>query len=265
MSIVFSTCWYALKAKFPETTYKQWIDNMLSSVVQYKLVLYTDSTSFSYFSRNYGNNPNIKIVVKPFENFYNYKHREFWIRNHDRNNLLKDKVGWEVNMLWSEKVHFVEETKNSNYFPKADYYGWIDIGYFRCRPYYKDVSREQLREFPNPKKIRELNPAKIHYGLINTNMVYIEELIALIRQGKNIPANQTSIGGGFFIGHERKIEEWKNRYTETMEMFITENRLIKDDQIILAQSIFTNLDFFELHVETQEKTDPWFLFSRKLL
>lgn len=45
------------------------------------------------------NNPNFKVVVKPLTQFYNYKYKDFWIQNHEKNILLKDKSRWKLNML----------------------------------------------------------------------------------------------------------------------------------------------------------------------
>jgi len=43
--ITFSTCWYLFKAKFDVSTYLHWIDNMLSNVNTYNLVVYCDVQS----------------------------------------------------------------------------------------------------------------------------------------------------------------------------------------------------------------------------
>ena len=42
INITFSTCWYNFKAKFPSQVYLEWIDNMLTNVNNYYLVIYTD-------------------------------------------------------------------------------------------------------------------------------------------------------------------------------------------------------------------------------
>jgi hypothetical protein len=269
MSVVFSTCWYSLKAKFPESTYKSWMDNMLSSVNHHHLVLYTDKHNYPFFFSKYGHNQNIKIIVKPIEEFYNYRHRDFWNNNHLKNPLLNTKINWELNMLWCEKVHFVHQTYISQYFPKCDYYGWIDIGYFRCRPQL-DVPREQLHRFPNPQKISQLNPDKIHYALVNNDMNYIQYLFQTVQAGQPLPQNQISIAGGFFIGHKHKIEWWKDVFTQKLEQYIAQGSVVKDDQIIIVDCVLN--DFiqhsgnFDLHQTSSEMTtDPWFLFSHTLL
>jgi hypothetical protein len=266
MSIVFSTCWYSLKAKFPESIYLEWMDNMLSQVHRYYLVLYIDEQHYSFFFSKYGSNPNIKIVIKPLEQFYNYRHKEFWIENHRNNPLLNQKINWELNMLWSEKVHFVNETRLSHYFPETDYYGWIDIGYFRCRTQL-DIQREAIQNFPNPEKVRRLNPNKIHYALVHSQ--YFQQLMEIIKQKRPIPQNQISIGGGCFIGHKDKIEWWKTTFQNKLESYITVGQVVKDDQIIIVDCVFNDIlnegcANFDLHQETNPSYDPWFLFSRSL-
>ncbi len=52
-NITFSTCWYNFKAKFPSTTYQQWINNMLSNVNNYFLIIYTDEEGYSFFRKIY--------------------------------------------------------------------------------------------------------------------------------------------------------------------------------------------------------------------
>jgi hypothetical protein len=45
INITFSTCWYNFKAKFDNNTYFQWLDNMLSNVIEYNLIIYSDEAS----------------------------------------------------------------------------------------------------------------------------------------------------------------------------------------------------------------------------
>lgn len=240
---------------------------MLSQVHRYYLVLYTDEQHYSYFFAKYGTNPNIKIIVKLLEQFYNYRHKDFWIENHRNNPLLNQKINWELNMLWSEKVHFVNETRLARYFPETDYYGWIDIGYFRCRPHI-DIPREALREFPNPEKIRALNSNKIHYALVHSNSHYLQQLIQIVKERQPIPQNQVSIGGGCFIGHRDKIDWWKTTFQEKLESYIATSQVVKDDQIIIADCVFNDHleggNHFDLHQESNPSYDHWFLFSRSL-
>ena len=75
MSITFSSCFYIIKSKFDPKIYIEWMTYFISIVNNFNLVIYSDENSFKYI--NTQNNPKIKIIIKPFEAFYNYK----YIRN----------------------------------------------------------------------------------------------------------------------------------------------------------------------------------------
>lgn len=266
--ITFSTCWYTLKAKFDVQIYKSWINNMLSNVNNYYLVVYTDNNGKN-FIEPYLSNPNIKMVIKPINKFYNWKYKEFWERNHVNNYLLNRHTDWQVNMLWSEKTAFVKETAQNNYF-STELFGWCDIGYFRNRGN-KDLSTSQLTNWPSHEKLKALNPDKIHYACINNNNTEIAYFMhwATIKDSnglpvKPIPPNQTSIAGGFFILHKSKVDEWQEEYDNKLQLYFANKYLVKDDQIILADLIFSDMQRFSLHKERFNNFDNWFLFQRVL-
>jgi hypothetical protein len=63
------------------------------------------------------------------------------------------------------------------------------------------------------------------------------------------------------------IEWWKNTYQTKLEQYIIESRVVKDDQIIIVDCVFSEatLENFELHQQITETVDPWFVFSVSLL
>jgi hypothetical protein len=275
VGITFSTCWYNFKAKFDFATYAQWIRNMLSNVRCYNLVIYTDEAGLASFNfDSYAAvNPRIRVVVKPFETFRNYALKDVWIANHDKNTLLKDRVDWRVNALWSEKVHFVRETVAQKYFD-TEYYGWCDIGYFRGRAT-QDLPMAQLRGWPNPAKIAALNPHKIYYACVNNNWAQIETCIKAVNQGTN-PANPANtmldprmnfIAGGFFMLHKTKTEWWAVTYDAKLHRHLSDGRVVKDDQQIITDCVFSKDMQSHFHICREEggKYDVWFLFQRALL
>jgi len=151
MSITFSSCFYIIKSKFEPSQYVEWMNNFISIVNNFNLVIYTDQNSIKYIKTN--ENPRIKVVIKSIEDFYNYKYKDFWIENHKKNLLLNDKSCWELNMLWAEKIPFVKQTIQRKYFD-TEFYGWCDIGYFRNRIHdYIDTNTSQLINWPNKDKI----------------------------------------------------------------------------------------------------------------
>ena len=44
---------------------------------------YTDENTLKYIDAK--SKPNIKVIIKPIEQFYNYKYKQHWIENHKKN------------------------------------------------------------------------------------------------------------------------------------------------------------------------------------
>jgi len=265
-NITFSTCWYLLHAKFDANVYSKWIDNMISCVNNYYLVIYTDDRSLSFLKERFSKhleNPNIKTIIKPMESFYNYKYKEYWIRNHANNPYLNTRTEWKLHMLWAEKTHFVNETANNKYYD-TEFYGWCDIGYFRDFP---------IPGFPSNDKIIALDKTKIYYAIVNNNSEYMNALFRIIQEKNEvglpkmeIPPHQLSVAAGFFISHKTKIEWWKNTFDSKLQLYFKHNHLVKDDQIIVIDCIFSDMKHFSLIKEMI--SDPikiWFLFQRYLM
>jgi hypothetical protein len=130
------------------------MNNFISIVNNFNLVIYTDENSSKYIDTK--ENPKIKIIIKPIEEFYNYKYKDFWVENHKKNFSLNEKSCWELNMLWSEKISFVKETIERRYFD-TNFYGWCDIGYFRNRlGEYTDTNTKLLSNWANKEQINKL-------------------------------------------------------------------------------------------------------------
>lgn len=263
--IVFSTCWYIFKNKFNNNIYQNWIDNLLTNVNNFKLVIYTNKSSI-FMLEKFINNPNIKIIIFEIQEFYNYKYKDFWISNHNKNIYLNNKIDWSVNMLWNEKISFVKKSFDEQYF-QGEWYGWMDIGYFRNR----ENDLKITHNWPNHTTIKNFNKEKIYYANVNNNKDYINYLFKIINNRDEnglskiiIPNNQISIAGGFFLIHIDKIIWYHNLYDEKLKLYIKNRRLVKDDQIIVADNVFSNIKHFNLFYENL-KYDNWFLFQRVLM
>jgi hypothetical protein len=82
---------------------------------------------------------------------------------------------------------------------------------------------------------------------------------------QQLPPNLNIIGGGFFIIDESMIEWWKNTYDTKLKLYFDNGYLVKDDQTIITDCIFSNMSMFSIHTEENNKYDRWFLFQRLLL
>jgi len=266
MSITFSSCFYIIKSKFDPSVYVSWMNNLISIVNHFNLVIYTDENGVKYI--NTKGNPKIRVIVKPLEQFHNYKYKEFWIKNHHKNALLNGNTSWELNMLWSEKIWFVKETIERQYF-ETDFYGWTDIGYFRNRR--DDIHTSKLLNWCNNHSVIQNNSNKICYACINNDDNYVNYLYKLVNNKnsaglpiKEIPSDQQSISGGFFFLHKDKIDWFTNTYDTKLQLYFNHNYLVKDDQIILADCVFSNPEKFTLFREKLINLDNWFMFQRVL-
>lgn len=263
MTITLSTCWYIFKAKFDPSIYQGWIHNMLSNVNNYHLVVYCDTTSYPYIEP-YLSNRRIIAVIRPIESFSTYALKDQWIENHKQNHLLNDRVDWRVNMLWSEKLALVRDTIRNRHF-ESDYYGYCDIGYFRGRS--NDTPTTALKNWPS--NLESIDRSKIYYACVNNNSNYIMMLYHMIKD-KNpdglphfaIPDHQISIAGGFFLGTAENLEWWHDTYYTLLKRYFDYGRLVKDDQIIVADGVFTHMGRFHLCQESDPLYDNWFLFQR---
>ena len=261
-NITFSTAWYVLSAKFPPTTYQKWINNMISCVNNYNLVIYTDASGLQHlksFASEYLKNPNIMIKIKKMEDFYNYRYQDNWISNHSKNIYLNQRTEWKLHMLWAEKVHFVKETIDNKYFD-TEYYGWCDIGYFRDGP---------ITEFPSNRKLEALNKDKIYYACVNNDDGQMHQIMRNIMQKNSlglpeipIEPNQISVAGGFFIMFKKNIDWWKNTFDIKLQLYFNNQYLVKDDQMIIINCITENMAKFQLIKENSPNN--WFLFQRYL-
>ena len=215
------------------------------------------------------------IVIKPIEEFYNYKYKDNWIENHKINSEINEKADWQVNMLWSEKIHFVANTIENEFFSyicnessETVWYGWCDIGYFRNGEY--DMKFDQLQMWPNDEKLDELDVSKIHYACVGDHWK-IGNIIERIKN-KNVfglpieplPPNQVSIGGGFFLLTVENIGWWKQTFDETLVRYFENEYLVKDDQMIIADCVYSNEDRFKIWKEDVWYYDKWFMFQRIL-
>ena len=280
--ITFCTAWYDLGAKFEKEQYYIWAENLLYNVRNFNLIVYVeDKINKELIEKLAKKNPHVYIVILPFKDLPLYKNSaSLFEKNHEINYELNRRVSWKLILLWCSKQYLVERTEteiiNKNpLYPKktSEYYGWLDIGYFRSRNEKNgELLPEQIQYFPNVQKIKQLDKDKIHYALVNPQIIELLKQYVYNRNEEGlpkipIPYNQISIAGGFFIlsgGGPSKI--WREQFETHLFKYIKEGYVVKDDQYIIIDLILLNPMVFKLWVETPNKNiDSWFLFQRLLM
>ena len=271
MNITFVTSWYNLKSKFDVNIYRQWMGNFLMNVNNFNLVIYTNKDSYYVFESLVENNSRIKVIMKEWDEFYGYKWKDNWIINHTKNNSLNHNsrfnTDWKLNMLWSEKINFIKETKDNKLFD-SDWYGWCDIGYFRGG---NNLTHNEIKNWPSIDKINSLDKDKIYYGRPGCKNDLNNLFKVIMNKNKDnmptipISAGQISIAGGFFLSHKDKIDWWEITYYSRLNDYFTYNYLVKDDQMVIIDCILNNITKFILIEEDNPIKDKWFVFQSFLL
>jgi len=281
-SITFTTAWYDLGAKFAKEQYYVWAENLLQNVRKFNLIVYVeDMENAVLIARMSQMNPRIYIIIHPFNDLpLCGQYEKQFIENHTRNVELKGRVSWRLVLLWCSKQYLVELTETrikegDTQYPSfaTDYYGWMDIGYFRNRPgKMGELGPAGIQEYPNLDKLRNLSKNKIHYALVNPSIMTTLSKYALNRGDNNlpiipIPANQISIAGGFFIlGGGGVAKVWREQFETHIAKYFAGNATIKDDQYVIIDLILMNPKVFELWMEApRHNIDSWFLFQRLLV
>ena len=234
--------------------------NFLMNVNNFNLVIYTNKESYYVFESLVENNSRIKVIMKEWDEFYGYKWKDNWINNHTKNNSLNHNsrfnTDWKLNMLWNEKISFVNKTINDNYF-NTEWFGWCDIGYFR------NMTSEV---WPYNAKINNLDKSKIYYGKVgNSNELNCISKMVLNKNELNLPKEQlppgqVTIGGGFFLIHKKNINWWYNTFYNRLNDYFINNYLVKDDQFIIVDCVVHNLKKFKLIQHEANNDGRWFPF-----
>lgn len=270
--ITFVSCFYIVKSKFPLEKYEKWINYLLPNIKIFNLIIFCDKKTSVFLEKLLPKTQNIKLIILEVENLYNYKYKTYWEINHNNNHCLnnnKHKTSWKLNMLWSEKISFVKNAYENKYFPETEWYGWMDIGYFRPKSS-GILSPKNIQLWPNKEKILSLNTSKIYYGIVNNEaeMDKIKKII-LMKNNKGLPKNpispyQISVSGGFFLIYKAQIKWWHDTYDDKLKLYFENAYLVKDDQMIIIDCIYNNFHKFELQ-RTQSNLNRWFMFQRLLL
>jgi hypothetical protein len=290
INITFSSCLYLVKNRHGYEKHLNWFREFIRVVNRFYLVIYTGENEYPWIcdeirKLDEATQRKIKVILKPFSEFHNYKYERFWMENNARPGCkLAQIADWRLNMLWCEKTHFVRETIENRYFD-TEYYGWCDVGYFRDTLSPGSAYRERIREhWPNPDKINRLHKDKVYYGCnispSNLHKCYtyyaqhfqntakIDAVTGIPRE--SYPPRAHMLSGGFYITGREKALWWCCRFQEILELYITNNVVIQDDQHIIAHCVFTNggtttTDFCIIKVNETNEDALWFLFRDVLL
>lgn len=295
INITLTSCLYQLKNRHGKTLHLDWFRYFIQIVNRFYLVIYTSENEYHIMNDEIQRLPEetqrkIKVILKPYTEFYNYKYEKYWISNNNNPACdLHNVSDWRLNMVWCEKVHFVRRTIEEKYFD-TEYYGWCDIGYFRDTisghsPFSITYSNKIRDGWPNSNKINRLHKNKVYYGLnlepdiirVGYNYHIRHFSPSNIDNNTGIPKDRYIhdahiISGGFYIAGREKALWWCSRFQEILERYITNNVVVQNEQHIIAHCVFmsenanqNNKDFCILKVNETHPDKLWFLFRDFLM
>ena len=187
-------------------------------------------------------------IEKDMKDFYSFKH---FYKQFNESFIIdseKKKHNVFLYLIWAEKIKFLEEVVDNNYFNTKCFY-WIDIGYFR----YSSNSKYVLN-WPSSKKCIE-DPRVTFNSL---RKFYNKEIISYKRLNykffkKFIKKN--NVGGGMFGGQKEYIKKFYKLYFNVLKIFSKKKFFIGKDQNIFAYIAFTHPEVVKLVY-----SNNWFYF-----
>ena len=215
-NVTLVTALYLIKSKHSIKEYINWIEPLLK--LNTSLVFFTHKSLIDIVKEMRPENLHYKtkFIVLEMEDFYSYKNfgKEF-------NETYKKELCTTVlltpslYLVWAEKVGFLKEAINHNYFNSSCFY-WIDAGYFRDK--FWNMSKF-MNGWPSDKKCKN-DPRVLLNLLRNFTKTEINGLLNF-NEAEHIYLQKTmNTGGGMFGGSSDFVIKFCDIYYNTLTEFI---------------------------------------------
>ena len=173
--ITVVTAYYKIKSKFSAEQYEKWMQSFLQ--IPFNLVVYTDEESAPLIKKYRGDLP-LKLIIRDFKKLYHYSFYEEYKKMYANDSNKQHSP--ELYIVWAEKVKFVIDAINNNYY-NSDFFVWCDIGILRNSKYFST-------QFPT---LDYMTHNQISVGVINDfeNYEIENKLVAYGGQVQRIAGN----------------------------------------------------------------------------
>lgn len=200
--------------------FNDWFENTLRINCPY--VFFADAKTIEIIKKYRRGLPTHYIECK-LQDFYTFKYKDKMKTDPRHCPSVK------LNLIWNEKIFFVEKVKNINPF-NSKYFMWIDAGICTFR-----TKKPPSEQFPNINKLNKLPKDKFIYS---ASTKYNEYFVKINNYYHHI--------SGTYILHINIIDYFTNLYKEYLDKLIDENN-IWTDQVIWTFIFKDNKDkFFKL-------------------
>lgn len=240
-------------AKRPFSAYLPWLENLV--LLSQPLVMFVDSddTRAKIAPILGRRRAPTEVRVLAWEEFFVYKFLDKWKEHHalDRE---KSYHSPQLYMLWAEKSAFLSSVAQRDPFETSFFY-WIDVGYVRSRA---KGERYAAASWPNVETLRRF-PRIL---LLQVGKFSPAQCSAAKKSASGVFEATISVGGGFFGGHKKFIEPWREAFYAMLTRFFDAGLFAGKDQSLMAHVAIQSPSLVHL-VEPQPKGDEdlWFYLT----
>ena len=226
-NITLVTALFKLKSnrhRFNE--YLIWIENLLQ--INKPIVFYIEPSLLNTIKEKRPKIYENKTIwiERNFSDLYAYKHDLKKFQETYIIDKAKFKHTVDLYIIWSEKVNFLNESIEKNYF-NSKYFFWVDAGLFR------DENKKQMipyyNNWPSLEKIEKDPRVKLN-GIRKISKEELDKLMNFDSYTHNKFMNDYNVAGGFFGGRTDYLIEFRKLYYEILELFYKHKKYIGTDQ-----------------------------------
>ena len=165
-------------------------------------------------------------IERNFSDLYAYKHDLKRFQETYIIDKAKYKHTVDLYIIWSEKVNFLNESIEKNYF-NSKYFFWVDAGLFR------DENKQQMipyyNNWPSLETI-ENDPRVALNGIRKISKDEIDKLMNFDDKTHNKFMNDFNVAGGFFGGRADYLIKFREYYYEILDLFYKHKKYIGTEQ-----------------------------------
>ena len=167
-------------------------------------------------------------IERNFSDLYAYKNYLQQFKDTYIIDKAKYKHSIGLYIIWSEKVNFLKEAIEHNYF-KSKYFFWVDAGLFRN----DEEIESYIYNWPSIEKL-EKDPRVTLNGIRKITKEELDKLMNFDNITHDKYMNDVNVAGGFFGGRFDYLIEFRKFYYEVLELFYKNNKYIGTDQNLFA-------------------------------
>jgi hypothetical protein len=229
------TAYYSIPSKNSREFYYSNIKFFFKKLKWQPVIFYTDLENYNILKEYAGKN--VTFVIQPFEHsgvFQDFP-ESFW-----KDQIINDPEKyhtWQLGALWASKVYFI---KQASKLVNSEWFIWVDCG----------SVRSDVWDLDNFTRRNTFSRPGIYLQLLNE-----------LENKDYFKYPDIFIAGSHILVHQSYIEEYIEKYKETVKIYVESNHSVISDQHIIAEMVKT-CNFLKpvLYVNRGNCPDHWFFF-----